>query len=82
MVAEKTSKLQGNPFFKSHIGTISYIVCENEILNQCLFSKAKMTTNANKKDLCLGRHLLRVYDVFKFGHNWLLLLIGKRISTI
>ena len=30
-VAEKTSKLKGNPFLKSHTGTIPYIVCENEI---------------------------------------------------
>ena len=46
MVTMKTSKLQGYPFFKSHRGTIPYIVCENEIPNQCLFSKATRTTNA------------------------------------
>ena len=57
MVAEKTPKLQGNPFFKSHIGTILDIVSENEISNQCLFSKAKRTTNAYMENLCLCRRL-------------------------
>ena len=70
-VDEKTPKLQG---------TIPNIVCENEISNQCLFSKANMTTNANMEIVCLDRRLLRVCDVFKFGRNWLLL--GKRISII
>ena len=51
MVAEKTSIIQGNPFLKSHRGTIPYIVCENEISNQCLFSKVKKTTSANMEIL-------------------------------
>ena len=71
MVAEKASKLQGNTIFKSHRGTMPYIVCENGISNQCLFSKAKMITNANMRFLCRGRRLLRLCDVFKFGRNWL-----------
>ena len=37
--------------------------------NRCLFSKAKIITNANMGILCLGRRLLRVCDVFKFGRN-------------
>ena len=41
MVAEKTPKLQDDPFFKGHRGTIPDIACENEISNKCLFSKAK-----------------------------------------
>ena len=67
MVAEKKSKLQGNPFFKSHRCTVPYIVCENEISNQC-FSKAKRTSKAYiyMENLCLGRRLLRVSDVSKF----------------
>ena len=80
MVAKETSKLQGNPFFKIHRGTIPYIVCEKEISNQCVFSKAKRTTNANMENLCLGRCLLRVCDVYTFCRNWL--FIGKRISII
>ena len=80
MVAEKTSKLQGCPFFKSHRGAIPCIVCENEISNQRVLSKAKSATRTNMENLCIGRRLLRVCDVFKFLRNWL--LIGKRISII
>ena len=83
MVAERTSKLYGHSFFRSHRGAIPYIVIENEILNRCLFSKAKKKTkkktNANKENVCIGRRFIRVYDVFEFGRNWL--LIGKsRVS--
>ena len=67
MVAQKTSKLQSNHFLKSHRGTIPYIVSENEISNQCLFSKAKRTTNAKMEILCLGRRLSRMRSAFKFG---------------
>ena len=51
MVAEKTSKLQGNPFCNCHRGTIPYILCENKISNQCLFSQAKRTKNAKMEIL-------------------------------
>ena len=37
---------------------------------QCLFSKAKMVSNANMEILCLGRRSFRVCDVLKFGRNW------------
>ena len=62
MVAEKTSKLQGCPFFKSHRGAIPCIVCENEISNQRVLSKAKSATRTNMENLCIGRRLLRVCD--------------------
>ena len=66
MVAEKTPKLQVGPFFKIHRGAIPCIVCENKISNQCLFSKARKTTKANLENVCIGRRLLRLCDVFKF----------------
>ena len=56
---------------------VRFIDSENEILKQCLFSKAKRTTNSNMEILCLGLRLLRV---FEFGRYYL--LKGKRISII
>ena len=41
MVAEKTAKLQCYPFYKNHRGAIPYILCENEISINRLFSKQK-----------------------------------------
>ena len=64
MVAEKTPKLQGNPFFKSHRGVIPYIVCEH----QCLFSKANRTTHANMDHVMhWSTFITCVCDVFR--HN-------------
>ena len=51
MAAEKTSKLQGYPYFISHRGEIRCIVCENEISNQRLFSKAQKATSTNMENL-------------------------------
>ena len=41
MVAEKTTKLQCYPFYKSNRGAIPYILCENEVSINRLFSKQK-----------------------------------------
>ena len=68
-VCQENFTTSGNTFSLSHRGTIPCIVCENEISNQCLFSKTKRRINANMEFPCLGRHLLRLCDMLKFGRN-------------